>query len=511
MLQRISSITSNISGNSNKGTIIEPINEQKTSYMNTSKNNKRTNNASIGVGDDVDLIKNNDLRDDIDYTKFPFRDLKKRVFSYVDTIDMYRSVVYYHVSFILAMVIIYFTLSSGIDNIYRWISALSFIFATIYSVISGVYISKLLSSWNNIVKNGLEKFWHVCTAFSIKNYRIIREYREVYQYHYKDILSNISKSKSLISPTSLPSTSDLGNRSNRNNHSNHSNYSNSDDSNDFNNSNIHVLDEETKTYVEYVLKNDSTERMENYEWIKASIDRINQYIRMCYYLSFISPNDVLDISGGNLFMNIKGESISNKRNRKLESIVNTLKQEYREELVETWSSVKKHASNGILVLLPCKWIVYEYRNIFRYLHCAKYFKNIYSSFTNDYNDLENTAYELCSTVQELFRHNTINIPKVFLNFHSILTEGIVLCLDNFIALNIVSCFMISGSIIVPLIISVIFHIVSLCIMYYMGGIIDELSKPIKINPELENFDEQIETIFNEMRVLNMEGKSKNRF
>lgn len=415
--------------------------------------------------------------------------IENKSYTHVDAIESYRTVIHYHASFIFIMIIVYSICMSGIENISRLITILSFIISLIYSIISGAYILKLLSSWNSAIKNGLIKFWNICTKFSIKNYRLLREYREVYQYHYKDILSkipNMNDPKKAVNfdIAKINSSFSPGERT--------------------------MQDDECKAYIEYVLKNDTAERMESYEWVKSSIERINQYVRMCYYLSFIGPNDVLDILNGNLFVNIKSESITNKRNRKLESILNTIKSEYRDELVETWSSIDKKYSDGILVLIPLKWIIYEYRNIFRYFGCAKYFKNIYSSFTNDYYELENTAHEMCSTVQELFRRNTINVPSIFLKFYSILTDGIVLLLDNLIAINIVECFFKTGSIIIPLIISIGFHLVTVCIIYYMNGVITELSKPIKSSTELEYFDNHIETIFNEMRVLNQEGKMRMR-
>jgi hypothetical protein len=448
------------------------INVLSSTISNTITNTNIKNKKNVNVTDERNYI-------NLKSSKIPTASnifnkfYTSKIYTYIDVLDTYRSVIYYHSAFIFVMIVIYSMLFSGVENIYKWAMSLTFVFTIIYSVISGIYVEKLLSAWDSTIRNGLIKFWNLCTSFSIKNYRLLREYREVYQYHYKDVFSRV------------PNTN-------------------------VNESRKIINDEETKAYIDYILQNDVSERMESYDWMKSSIEKINQYIRMCYYLSFIGPTDSLDISGGNLFVNIKSESISNKRNRKLESILNTIKTEYRDELVETWTSIDKNNSDGMLVLIPCKWIVYEYRNIFRYLNCAKYFKNIYSSFANDYNDLENTTYELCSTIQELFRRKTINIPHVFLRFYHVLTEGMILCLDNFIALNIVTCFFANGSLFIPIIMSIMFHLISICIIYYIIGITDELSKPIKSNSEIENFDEQIETIFNEMRVLIVEGKGRNK-
>src|SRR6185503_2773941 len=109
-------------------------------------------------------------------------------------------------------------------------------------------------------------------------------------------------------------------------------------------------------YVSYILKNDATERMESYEWIRNSIDRINKYIRLCYYLSFINSNDNLEIRQNNIYVNINTESI-----------INNIPLEYKYELMNVADNIDKNASNKLLVIVPCKWIIYEYRNIFRYL------------------------------------------------------------------------------------------------------------------------------------------------
>lgn len=386
---------------------------------------------------------------------------QSKLYNYINYIDTYRHDMYNHFIIIIVLGLLYSTLGNGINVLYQWICCISAIIGFIYSILSGVYLFKVIGAWDSSIKSGILKFWNLCTQLAIKNYRLMREYREVYQHHYNDIIARCFDK-----------------------------------------------DAETKKYVEYVMKNDATEKMENYDWIRITIEHVNQYIKLCYYLAFVQSNDCLELRQDNIYVNIKTESVLNKRNRKLEILMNEIPIEYKHELVTSWNNIDKTQSDKMLILIPCKWIMYEYRNMFRYLHCAKYFKNIYGSFDKDYTEIESIVYEMCSVLQDVFRRDTIYVPHAFLSLFCMLSDTLLIVLDNFIAINIISCFVSTGSLFVPVIISCVMHSILYCIIISISKSIDEIKKPLIHCTDLENIDKKIETIFNEMKVLLFDGKIK---
>ena len=406
-----------------------------------------------------------------------------KLYSYINYLDTYRNDMYNHAAIIIVLVIMYSTLGSSIDVLCRWIGCITAIIGFIYSIMSGVYLFKVIRSWDISIRLGLMKFWNLCTQLSIKNYRLIREYREVYQHHYGDIKMRCSDKFSTVNHKESFSTSKQE----------------------------QYQDAELKKYIDYVIKNDISEKMESCDWIRLAVERINQYVRLSYYLSFIEPEDCLELRQDNIYINVGTQSVMNKRNRKLESVINEIPLNYKHELVNAWINLDKRQSDKMLIIIPCKWIMYEYRNMFRYLHCAKYFKNIYASFDKDYSEIESTVYVLCSVLQDIFRRDIIYLPVSFLSIFNMITDTLLIILDNFIAINIVSCFFTSGAIIVPLIMSCIIHVIVCCVILAISKSLDDIKNPLKECTDLENIDHNIETIFNEMKVILFDGNIKRAF
>jgi len=117
------------------------------------------------------------------------------------------------------------------------------------------------------------------------------------------------------------------------------------------------------------------------------------------------------------------------------------------------------------------------------------------------------TYDLCSTLQNIFRKDPLYLPLNFLNLYSMMSDGLMIILDNYVAINIVSCYFNSGAIIVPIVISLLQHFIIYCVMASINNTINDIKNPLKENIDLEKIDSQIETIFNEMNILSMDVKS----
>lgn len=336
-----------------------------------------------------------------------------------------------------------------------------------------VYLYKIISSWDQKINNGFSEFARHCTIIAMKNYRLLKEYREIFNFHHGDLLEQCTEK--------------------------------------YNDGQLNVCknDEDVTKYVKYVLHNDSHNKMENHEWIQSTINKVYYYIQLCYYLSFIGPDDELELKQNTFYVNIETDSIMNKRNRKLEKIINQIPLEYKYELMNAWSNTDKYNSERILATIPCKWILYEYRNLFRYLLCAKYFKHIYSAFDRDYTDIEHSVFKICDSIKEIFRTSTKVLPNAFVNLFNVMANLFLLILDNFVAINIVISF--SESYVFSPIVSLAGYTLILSIVNAFIGTINDIN--IMLDPwvglqDIEVLDCEFETVFNEMKTMTYDGKTK---
>lgn len=271
------------------------------------------------------------------------------------------------------------------------------IFVGILYLITGLYrLYYAFINADNQFNDGINKLRENCILFAFENYKIIREYTEVYQYHYNDILE---KSKGSMK----------------------------DKINDNMNNTEDILD-----YVNFILKSDQTEKFSNPDHVKDTINRSVSYIKLCYYLSFIKPSDDLTILNNYVRINIASDSLLNQRNRKLEKLINTIPNEYKHELIYIWNNIHKKESHDIIISLPCKWAIYNYRNMFRYFQILKYSKHIQKSFIDDYTNIETHINNICKSYQKILCNNVL-INMNTNKFTNIFTLSII----NFIAIHTV--------------------------------------------------------------------------
>jgi hypothetical protein len=81
-------------------------------------------------------------------------------------------------------------------------------------------------------------------------------------------------------------------------------------------------------------------------------------------------------------------------------------------------------------------------------------------------------------------------------------------LNNFIAISIVSCIFTSGAFIIPVLASFVLHLIVYCVITVVSQTVKEIKNPFKDCDELGKVDTEIETVFNEMKVILYDGKVK---
>lgn len=471
----------------------------KINDKNYNKNIVSSNNSTIkhNINSDINIIGTTDTISTIGTIgtigTIDTIDNIDNIDNYVKCIDTNRKKLYFHYVLVVVLSLVYSIISSSISAFYNWIFFMTFFISLIYCVYTGVYLLKVVDRWDIQLNDGIVKLRDACIDISIKNYRLLREYREVYHYHYGDVLGQCIDRYKNGDIKSIDTTKN-----------------NIDESID----SISTINT-VKNYVDFVLNNDPVEKLESYEWFRSSIEKINKYVKLCYYLSFLKSNDILNLNNnGVLHVNIASDSVLNKRNRKLENALNHIPIDYRHELVSAWNMIDKNMSYDVVVFLPCKWILYEYRNIFRYLYCAKYFKLIHKSFDKDYPEIEKSIKDICTSLQKIFSidgRDCNYIPHYFRNLYDMLTDIMILLTDNFVALSLVNCVIMTSSFFsLPIFVSlaIITHTMVICILSSVQLMIKNVGCIIDNTENLENMDGRVESIFNEMNVILLDGKIK---
>jgi hypothetical protein len=211
--------------------------------------------------------------------------------------------------------------------------------------------------------------------------------------------------------------------------------------------------------------------------INCHINSIYNYIKLSYYLSFIKQCDTLTLNNNKIMVNIDSESIHNKKNRELERKINCMDTEYILELYNTWCNIDHNESKLFLILLPYKWILLEYRSLFRTIH-NNYIKtelcDPIQNFNTDYCKIENIVNKLSSTIHNVFRNDIIPVPKFYLSFINYIIDVFLFIIDIYLSMTLLSYFSM-GYIIVPVITCILFHTIIVSVIYTIKNMISEFN------------------------------------
>lgn len=92
------------------------------------------------------------------------------------------------------------------------------------------------------------------------------------------------------------------------------------------------------------------------------------------------------------------DSITNQRNRTIEKILNTVDNAKKQDVVETWNLIDKRY-NSNLSILPVRWMLEEYRNLFKYLSSDTSLNKIFSY--DEIRSFESTIDDMYSNVNSI--------------------------------------------------------------------------------------------------------------
>ncbi len=356
----------------------------------------------------------------------------------------------------------YFFIWILLFSIAMFLSALPMFFIN-YNLI----ISKA-SDFDNILLN----LSSTINSLSIKNYRIMLEYKTVYSIHYKNIKNTIK--------------------------------------NQIKNQNSEI--------VSYVLDNDESNKMVHFTEIIKIIDKINLFIRICYCLSFINPDDTMTYKDSTILLNIESQSLSNKRNRQIEELLNLIDDAYKIDLHKSWTKINPSCCDH-LSLIPIKWIIGEYRTLYQYLYVTKHFNDIYNKFNYDFYLIDSHVNDLCVIFTKLNKLTKMNkLNKLTKSTKSTKSNDIFIIPSEIIGLLISSSIYLSDYIFAIIIGScnnlkelcfIIFSglFVILFIMYIINLLSDFSSKIIQLSKfsldetDFLSFDSRIQEIFNNMDLI----------
>lgn len=400
--------------------------------------------------------------------------------------NYFKNLYYDHIIILTCLLFNYFIIYS-VSGILNYIYLLMASIGFILTIIMILYLFILIYYWNINVRSGLINLRKTSLKLAIKNYRLIQEYNDIYQYHYKSILKE-HHDKNILK--------EHHNKDILREHHKDTLYDQSQSNFD--------TDSKIKTYANYTIDNDFENRMEKQKWILDAIERITNYIKLSYYLSFISKIDKIDMKSDKLCINIECDATLNKRNRKLELLINSLPHPIRYEIVNIWNKniYDRNKNNKFLMIIPFKYIVYEYRKIFRYLYSAKYFKDIYTLFDKDYIDIENLTFDIYNCLYKIFMKKIILVPKKFHDYIKLLKWIFLFMVNNLMVITLIMNTISFISFIAQILCCYITHFTITTIINYMEHMMNDLIEPSYNFNNIETIDMDIENIFEEMNMIN---------
>jgi hypothetical protein len=360
--------------------------------------------------------------------------------------SIYRKEFIYHgiisgTVFIIAMII-------GVDIFYMWSAIASMFFSIIYAVFIGIHLQTTLQLWRHNRFEGINRFWTSCLSLAYKNAVLLQEYIDVYEYR-------LQKSKN----------------------------SNNVDS-----------------YGTYLIDEDIDYQSLPPAELKNVLQRIHSYIRLSYELSNLKQSDNLSIQRGVVYCNVSNESITNERNRKIEKYINNLDTQKRADVVDGWNTIDKRESHQSVAIVPYRWMIYEYRNLFRYLNSSKYLREIYDNLGKDFMSYQNTVDDISRSFLNICLEEEDYMPVDIQDTSIRMTEIMGVCADIFFAINIVYYVFAASSwigMIVNLILGILLggfiHLILICVIYNIRDLL--------ITKRNVNLKKKMDIIMKEMKII----------
>jgi hypothetical protein len=347
----------------------------------------------------------------------------------------------------------------------------------------GIYLYSIIQTYDNIIRNYINKLCILIYQLGLINYRIIKEYNSIADNHYNFIESNLSKHK-------LETKCNQCDRIHKH-----------DDNHERN-----LSCQEKEQLINYISECDMENKFNYKEFLMKLINNIYSNLELAYYLTILKKDDELIMKDNNILVNPK--CVRNEKHNKLEKLILGLTRESRRELFDLWCDRQTINSKNIL-LLPFKYIMYDYRKIYRFLHNTKYFEQIYSNFDKDYNIVEKIVFDISECMMNIFQFKLFNLPKPFLHFLSINLDLTVIILDIFLAANVVNFIYHSGIFILPSIFSIIiglvfgllFHLIVIVMMEQIKNLITNIENIFSTDDEINKLDNKFKNIITEYKTI----------
>ena len=337
----------------------------------------------------------------------------------------------------------------GTSVLYGWSLIVSGFFIIIYGVMVSSNIFSIIKVWRKERSEGVDIFWGECLVLAYKNALILQEYIDVYSY--------LSRS----------------------------------------NNRRRVPPEENETF----MIDDPTFELIHPSEIKKILKRVHSYIRLAYELTHLQRSDHLILRNNKVYCNVSDQSLTNQRNRQIENILNSLTPEKRSDIVDGWNAIDKKESTRYqsLSFIPFRWMINEYRNLFRYLYSSPDLRKIYNNVGLNFESYEQSVTHISRSLH-LMRTDNVIYPADMRDYTLRVGDLFSLSTDLFYGISIAESVSFTG--VMPMILTSVssiliggvMHVITMLTLY-------ELDRIIRKNRSEELTNNKIDLIMKEISVI----------
>jgi hypothetical protein len=301
------------------------------------------------------------------------------------TVRVYLSEIAYHSGITLAVSILGGIIGTGI--LYGWSLIVSAFLVVIYGVMVSSNLSSIVRAWRHDRSDGINRFWAACMVMAYKNALILQEYIDLYQFS----LRSDNRRK-----------------------------------NDLTDNEVFMIDDPNFNFI-------------HPSEVKKILQRIHSYVRLAYELGHLKQTDNLTIQRNVVYCNVSDQSLTDERNRRIEKLLNRLNPQRRADIIDSWNAIdKKHSTrNQSMTFIPFRWMIYEYRNLFRYLNSSSDLRKIYNNVGLNFESYERCVTDI-SLAMHFMRTEELIYPPDITAFTTRIGDVLTVSADSFFGLSIVS-------------------------------------------------------------------------